>query len=99
MALGRQGERQSELMVGWAELPRSPGHVFYDRLQAGLIEAGFTETIQRAAELAGAAARPITDMRGTAAQRRHLVGVLTTRVLQGAIARARGQEVESAHVH
>ena len=41
MALGRQGERQVELMVGWAELPRSPGHVFYDRLQAVLVEAGF----------------------------------------------------------
>jgi transposase len=41
MALGRQGERQSDLMVGWAELPRSPGHAFYDRLQAVLIEAGF----------------------------------------------------------
>ena len=41
MALGRQGERQTDLMVGWAELPRSPGHVFYDRLQAVLIAAGF----------------------------------------------------------
>jgi transposase len=41
MALGRQGERQSDLMVSWAELPRSPGHAFYDRLQAVLIEAGF----------------------------------------------------------
>ena len=41
MALGRQGVRQTELMVGWAELPRSPGHAFYDRLQAVLIEAGF----------------------------------------------------------
>jgi transposase len=41
MALGRQGERQTELMIGWAELPRSPGHAFYDRLQAVLIEAGF----------------------------------------------------------
>ena len=41
MALGRQGERQAELVVGWAELPRSPGHAFYDRLQAVLIEAGF----------------------------------------------------------
>jgi transposase len=41
MALGRQGERQADLMIGWAELPRSPGHVFYDRLQAVLIEAGF----------------------------------------------------------
>src|SRR6476660_4108221 len=41
MALGRQGERQADLVVGWAELPRSPGHAFYDRLQAILIEAGF----------------------------------------------------------
>ena len=32
MALGRQGERQADLMIGWAELPRSPGHAFYDRL-------------------------------------------------------------------
>jgi transposase len=41
MALGRHGERQTELMVGWAELPRSPGHVFYNRLQAVLLEAEF----------------------------------------------------------
>src|SRR3954470_22179228 len=41
MALGRQGGRQADLMVGWAELPRSPGHAFYDRLQAVLVEAGF----------------------------------------------------------
>jgi hypothetical protein len=30
MALGRQGERQADLMVGWAGLPRSPGHAFYE---------------------------------------------------------------------
>jgi transposase len=41
MALGRQGDRQADLMVGWAELPRSPGHAFYDRLQAVLVGAGF----------------------------------------------------------
>jgi transposase len=41
MALGRQGERQADLMVGWAELPRSPGHAFYDRLQEVLVGAGF----------------------------------------------------------
>src|SRR5215204_2162846 len=41
MALGRQGERQTDVMVGWSELPRSPGHAFYDRLQAVLVEAGF----------------------------------------------------------
>ena len=41
MALGRQGERQTDLIVGWAELPRSPGHAFYDRLQTVLLQAGF----------------------------------------------------------
>jgi len=41
MALGRQGDQQTELMVTWQEMPRSPGHVFYDRLQKVLIEAGF----------------------------------------------------------
>src|SRR3954447_1927419 len=41
MALGRQGERQADLMIGWGGLPRSPGHPFYDPLQAILVEAGF----------------------------------------------------------
>ena len=41
MALGRQRDRQSELLVTWAEMPRSPGHVFYDRLQAELVGAEF----------------------------------------------------------
>ena len=41
MALGRQRARQSDMLVTWAELPRSPGHAFYDKLQAVLIAAGF----------------------------------------------------------
>jgi hypothetical protein len=41
MAMGRQGDRQGDLMVMWSEMPRSPGHVFYDRLQEVLLGAGF----------------------------------------------------------
>ena len=33
MAMGRDSEVQSDLIVTWAEIPRSPGHVFYDKLQ------------------------------------------------------------------
>ena len=41
MAMGRQGDCQGDLVVSWSEMPRSPGHVFYDRLQEVLIGAGF----------------------------------------------------------
>ena len=41
MTMGQQKDRQGDLMVGWAEMPRSPGHVFYDRLRSVLIEGGF----------------------------------------------------------
>ena len=41
MAMGRQKDGQGDLMVIWSEMPRSPGHVFYDRLQPVLIEGGF----------------------------------------------------------
>jgi CO/xanthine dehydrogenase FAD-binding subunit len=60
--------------------------------QAGEALAGRSvsdEAIEEAARIAQAAARPISDMRGTAAQRRHLSAVLTHRALRGAVARAR----------
>jgi aerobic carbon-monoxide dehydrogenase medium subunit len=46
------------------------------------------ELIERAAELAVTAARPISDQRGSAEFRRHLVRVLTRRTLTTALARA-----------
>ena len=35
-------------MVGWSEIPRSPGHVFYDRLQSVLVEADFDAFVEAA---------------------------------------------------
>src|SRR3954467_6240603 len=46
MALGRQREHQPDMMVSWAEMPRSPGHAFYDRLQAELIKADFDSFVE-----------------------------------------------------
>ncbi|MCB0072935.1 MAG: xanthine dehydrogenase family protein subunit M [Caldilineaceae bacterium] len=48
------------------------------------------EGMAQAAELAQLAATPITDMRGTAEFRKHIVGVLTRRTLAKAVERARG---------
>lgn len=47
------------------------------------------ETIGRAAQIAQDAARPITDMRGTAEYRKHLSGVLARRALEKAVERAK----------
>lgn len=41
MSMGCQEDRQGDLMVTWTDMPRSPGHVFYDRLQQVLLEGGF----------------------------------------------------------
>src|SRR6202022_2741774 len=41
MAMRREAGAQDDLVATWAEIPRSPGHAFYDRLQSLLKEAGF----------------------------------------------------------
>jgi hypothetical protein len=46
MAMGRQTDRQGDLMMTWSEMPRSPGHVFYDRLQQVLLDAGFDSFVE-----------------------------------------------------
>jgi CO/xanthine dehydrogenase FAD-binding subunit len=49
------------------------------------------EAIAEAAQIAQAAARPIDDMRGTVAQRKHLAAVLTRRALHKAVERAQAR--------
>jgi len=46
MALGRQGAVQDALLIGWHEVPSAPGHVFYDRLNGLLDEAGFDRAVE-----------------------------------------------------
>jgi carbon-monoxide dehydrogenase medium subunit len=58
---------------------------------AALVDGTLNDNlIDKAAGLARAAARPISDMRGDADYRRHLVGVLVKRALHIAMERARG---------
>lgn len=41
MGLGRNEGHQGKLYVTWDDLPRSPGHVFYEKLQKILIKSKF----------------------------------------------------------
>jgi carbon-monoxide dehydrogenase medium subunit len=67
-----------------------PTPIFVPEAGAALVgQPAGEESFAAAAEAARQAARPITDMRGTIAHRRHLAGVLTTRALRTALERAR----------
>jgi transposase len=46
MALGRRGEVEEGLWVPTTELPRSPGHPFYERVNRVLAEAGFDRFVE-----------------------------------------------------
>jgi carbon-monoxide dehydrogenase medium subunit len=57
------------------------------------------KTISAAAEEARAAADPQPDMRGSAEYKRQLVVALLKRAIQIAVRRARGEQVEGAHLY
>ncbi len=68
----------------------APTPVLAEEAGAALVGKEPTDDVlAQAAEAARAAAKPISDMRGTAEYRTHLVGVLTTRALRNAIQRAK----------
>ena len=46
MALGRRGGAEEGLWVATTELPRSPGHPFYERVNRVLAEAGFDRFVE-----------------------------------------------------
>ena len=47
MALGRRKRQHQELWVATTDLPRSPGHPFYKKLNRLLVEAGFDDWLER----------------------------------------------------
>jgi carbon-monoxide dehydrogenase medium subunit len=70
--------------------------------QAGAVLAGqpvSDDVIAQAVNFAQAAASPIDDMRGTATFRRHVVGVLTRRVIEESIQRARTGRIDRRLPH
>lgn len=48
MAMRRDGDVQPDLIVSWSDVPRSPGHAFYDKLQKLLVDAGFDRFVEEA---------------------------------------------------
>ena len=85
--LGARGTSFESVRIALAAVAPTPLFV----PEAGAVLTGrkvSDEAIEEAVRIAQAAARPIDDMRGSVAQRRHLSGVLTRRALRKAIERA-----------
>jgi transposase len=74
MAMRRDSGVQPDLMVSWAEMPRSPGHVFYDRLEAVLVEAGFDAFVEAACKPYYAAKMGAPSLPPGRYFRMHLIG-------------------------
>jgi transposase len=74
MAMGRQTGHQGEMILTWDELPRSPGHVFYDRLQEVLRAAGFDAVVEDLCRPYYAAALGAPSLPPGRYFRMHLVG-------------------------
>ena len=93
--LGNRKKTFKKVRIGLAAVAPTP--LFAREASESIIGRTVHEdTIEAAAEAAKGSATPISDMRGTAEYRTHLIGVMTKRALQGAIKRARGEFVPNA---
>jgi CO/xanthine dehydrogenase FAD-binding subunit len=82
VALHRDGPRLTEARLALGAVAPTPRRV--PEVEAWLVAEGLgTAAVERAAELAMAAARPIGDVRATAEYRREMVGALVRRALAG----------------
>jgi CO/xanthine dehydrogenase FAD-binding subunit len=89
LTLDAAGSRCTAARIALAAVAPTP--LFVPDAGAALVDGDLNDAlIDKAAQAARAAARPITDMRADADYRRHLVGVLVKRALHRAIERARG---------
>ena len=88
IVLDSSGERIASARIALAAVGATP--ISADEAAQSLVgQAPGQDAFAQAAALASQAANPISDMRGAAGQRKHLVSVLTRRTLETAAARAR----------
>jgi transposase len=74
MAMGRHKPRQRDLMMSWADLPRSPGHAFYDRLQDILVKGDFDAFAEKVCQPFYAAKKGAPSIPPGRYFRMHLIG-------------------------
>jgi CO/xanthine dehydrogenase FAD-binding subunit len=94
IVFGDDGETIVDARIALAAVAPVP---LYVEAARGLLVGtkGGDEAVERVATAAREAVSPIDDMRGSAAQRRHLSGVLAERAVRNALRRARGEPVKT----
>ncbi|MEI8382318.1 MAG: xanthine dehydrogenase family protein subunit M [Planctomycetota bacterium] len=90
VTLDESGQRITDARITLGAVGPTP-LLATDAAQALIGQAFDDDVIAKSVAAAKAIATPISDMRGTAEYRVHLVGVLLARVLKAAVARARGE--------
>lgn len=74
MAIGKQKELQGKMFFSCHEIPKSPGHVFYDQLQSILLKNKFDRFVEKECEAFYASGRGRPSVPPGRYFRMHLVG-------------------------